>query len=141
MSGSTPRGAAALPPLDLRLALAVVIGGAIGSVVRAELATHWAHAPTHWPWPTFVANLVGAAVLGAVAVRTARRPGLHGLLGTGFCGGLTTFSTLQLEVLRMLDAGALGLAAGYVGASVAGGLLLAATTARIAAPRAAGPTP
>ncbi|MEH3053143.1 MAG: CrcB family protein [Patulibacter minatonensis] len=132
MPDTTPRGAAALPPFDVRVALAVVLGGAVGSVVRAELASHWAHDPAAWPWATFVANLLGAAVLGAVAVRTARAPRLHGLLGSGLCGGLTTFSTLQLEVLRMLDAGAVGLAAGYTAASVGAGLLLAATTARLA---------
>jgi CrcB protein len=47
-----------------------------------------------------------------------RRP----FLGTGLCGGLTTFSTMQAEVLRMLDNGRVGLATGYVAASVAAGL-------------------
>ena len=44
-----------------------------------------------------------------------RRP----LLGTGLCGGLSTFSTMQVEILKMLDAGAWSLAAGYTAASVA----------------------
>ena len=48
-----------------------------------------------------------------------RRP----LLGTGFCGALTTFSTMQLELLRMLDEGRAGLAAGYAAASIAAGFL------------------
>ena len=46
-----------------------------------------------------------------------RRP----LLGTGLCGGLSTFSTMQVEILKMLDAGAWGLAAGYTAASIAAG--------------------
>ncbi len=43
-----------------------------------------------------------------------RRP----LLGTGLCGGLSTFSTMQVEILRMLSAHAWGLAAGYAAASI-----------------------
>ena len=44
-------------------------------------------------------------------------------LGTGVCAALTTFATLQLELLGMLDAGRAGLAAGYAAASVAAGLV------------------
>jgi len=44
-----------------------------------------------------------------------------GALGTGLCGGLSTFSTMQVEILKMLDARAWGLAAGYAAASVAAG--------------------
>jgi CrcB protein len=51
-----------------------------------------------------------------------RRP----LLGTGICGALTTFSTMQIELLSMLDRDAVGLAAGYAAASVAGGFLAVA---------------
>jgi fluoride exporter len=43
------------------------------------------------------------------------------LLGTGVCGGLSTFSTMEVEILKMLSAHAWGLAAGYALASVAAG--------------------
>ena len=46
-----------------------------------------------------------------------RRP----LLGTGLCGGLSTFSTMQVEILKMLSAHAWGLAAGYIAASIVAG--------------------
>jgi CrcB protein len=71
--------------------------------------------------------MLGAALLGYLVTRlqerlpvsTLRRP----LLGTGLCGALTTFSTVQLELLRMLDRHRYGLACGYVVASVTGGYL------------------
>lgn len=113
-------------PRDLRLVVAIMAGGFLGTVLRAELADRWAHDPTTWPWATFVVNVAGAFLLGYLVTRlqerlalsTYRRP----LLGTGLCGGLTTFSTMQLEIVRMLDANAVLLAAGYLIASVASGL-------------------
>src|SRR4051794_34980200 len=84
---------------------AVFCGGFLGAVARAELGEALAAGGPAWPWATLVANLDGAFVLGAVA--TALAPGSRGraLLGAGLCGALTTFSTFQLELLRMLDAG------------------------------------
>jgi fluoride exporter len=124
-----------LPPFDARVAFAVVVGGGIGSLTRAEVSTAWSHGAGQWPWATFVANLVGAALLGALVVRTSHRPHLHGLLGTGLCGGLTTFSTLQLEAVQLLDDGHAGMAAGYLTASIAAGLALASGAAWLARPR------
>ena len=78
-------------------------------------------APGHWPWATLLVNVAGAFVLGAVAARGYRRA----LLGQGFCGALTTFSALQLELLQMLDAGRAGLALAYAAVSLALGLAAA----------------
>ncbi len=57
-----------------------------------------------------------------------RRP----LLGTGLCGALTTFSTIQVELLQMLDADRLGLAAAYAAVSLALGLLAVALATNLA---------
>jgi CrcB protein len=114
---------------DNRELAAVFAVGALGGLVRAGVGTVAAPDPGGWPWATFAVNIVGAFLLGYFTTRllerlpvtSYRRP----MLGTGFCGGLTTFSTMQVETLQMLDAGRYGLAAGYTGASVAAGLLAA----------------
>jgi CrcB protein len=105
--------------------LAIFAGGCLGALARAALGEWLPHAPGEWSWATFAANVAGAALLGWAVTRlqertppTAyRRP----LIGTGFCGALTTFSTLQLELLEGADAGRAGLALAYVAASLAAG--------------------
>jgi CrcB protein len=114
-----------MPTYDRRELAAIFIGGAIGAPTRGALAEALPHGPTGWPWATFIVNVLGAFLLGYFATRlqerlptsTYRRP----LLGTGLCGALTTFSTMQLEVVRMIDHGRWGLATGYVCASVMAG--------------------
>ncbi|MDH6199274.1 CrcB protein [Mycobacterium frederiksbergense] len=116
--------------VDPRELAAVFVGGALGTVARASLAVLAAPAPGHWPWPTFTVNIVGAFLLGYFTTRllerlpvsSYRRP----LLGTGLCGGLTTFSTMQVETITMLEHGHWGLAAGYTAASIGAGLLAVA---------------
>ncbi|MGH3855198.1 MAG: fluoride efflux transporter CrcB [Pseudonocardiaceae bacterium] len=113
------------PRPDRRELAAVFAGGAVGALCRALLAQAYPAAAGSWPWVTFGVNLVGAFLLGYFATRLQERLPLSSyrrpLLGTGVCGGLTTFSTMQVELLRMLDTGRLGLAAGYASASVLGG--------------------
>ena len=70
----------------------------------------------------FLLGYFTTRLLERLPVSSYRRP----LLGTGLCGGLTTFSTMQVETITMLEHGHWGLAAGYTGASVAAGLLAVA---------------
>src|SRR5690242_15657144 len=112
---------------DGRELAAVFVGGAVGTLARAGLATLAPAHSGHWPWPTFTVNIVGAFLLGYFVTRllerlpvsSYRRP----LLGTGLCGGLTTFSTMQVETLKMIEHGCWGLAVGYTVTSIALGLL------------------
>jgi CrcB protein len=113
----------------MRALTAVFAGGFIGAIARAQLAESVASDPARWPWATFVANVLGALALGYVATRLKGTRRL--LLGPGLCGALTTFSTLQLELLVMLDDGRWVLAAGYALASVLAGLGAVALTSRI----------
>jgi fluoride exporter len=117
-----PPRARLLPRLDVREVAAVFVGGAVGTLLRAALAQAWPHGPHSWPWPTFVVNVVAAALLGYFVTRLQERLPLSSyrrpLLGTGICGGLSTFSTMQVELVRMIDAHAYGLAAAYAATSI-----------------------
>jgi CrcB protein len=116
--------------IDRRELAAVFAGGCAGAVARAELAQALPPTSGEWPWATFIVNVAGAFLLGYFTTRLQERLPLSAyrrpLLGTGLCGGLTTFSTMQLELLRMLDAGDVALAAAYALVSVAAGFLAVA---------------
>ena len=106
--------------------LLVLVGGAVGAPSR-YLVDRWVQSrhASSLPWGTLVVNVAGCAVLGVVAgaADAADRPGwLLTLVGTGFCGALTTFSTLSFETVRLVEEGSARVAAAYVGLSVAVGL-------------------
>jgi fluoride exporter len=134
VSASQASSAAAFPPRRSRIALpradrreiaAIFAGGALGTLARAALAEAFPHAARAWPWPTFAVNIVAAFLLGYFVTRLQERLPLSSyrrpLLGTGLCGGLSTFSTMQVEILKILSAHAWGLAAGYAAASIVAG--------------------
>lgn len=111
---------------DLRRLTAIYVGGVIGALARVGLAQATPHGPGGWPWGTFAVNMVGALLLGYVFARLRDHPEdnlAHPFLTTGICGTLTTFSTLQLELFEMVDAGRIGLAAAYIAATLALGFL------------------
>jgi CrcB protein len=111
-----------IPLPDRKEIAAIVAGGAAGALLRVALARTNTGGPADWPWITFAVNLAGAFLLGYFATRLQERLPLSAyrrpLLGTGFCGALTTFSTMQLELLRMLDAHRYGIAIAYVATSI-----------------------
>jgi CrcB protein len=113
--------------VDRRELAAIFAGGVIGAIARAELGEALPDSSSRWPWATFIVNIAGAFLLGYFTTRLQERLPLSSyrrpLLGTGLCGALTTFSTMQLEVLRMLDADRVGLAVSYAVVSVAAGFL------------------
>jgi CrcB protein len=117
---------ATLMRADTRELAAIFIGGCLGAGMRAGLSqTLPVHAGS-WPWATFSVNILGALLLGWLITRLQERlpPTMYmrALLATGFCGALTTFSTLVLEVLAMLEHGDAALALSYTAASIVLGL-------------------
>ena len=109
--------------IDRRELGAIFLGGALGALLRAGIAEALPDPGVGWPWATFVVNVAGAALLGywftTLPHTQYRRP----LLTTGFCGALTTFSTVQVEMVEMIDAGRVALAVLYIAASVGAGLV------------------
>ena len=94
-----------------------------------------------FPWATFAINVAGSVLLGFVAAAYLNHPeparrNWYLLLGTGFCGGFTTFSTFSYETLVLVQNGRGWVAAAYVLGSVAAGLLGVWTAVALAGARA-----
>ena len=110
-----------------RLLLAIFVGGAIGAVGRAGFEKAFPATGDRWPWATFLVNVLGAALLGYFVTRLQERlpPSTYPrpLAGTGLCGALTTFSTLQVEVIELVRNGHVALGISYMVVSVIAGLL------------------
>ena len=133
MAASPSTSARTRPPTaHAGLYAAVFAGGVVGALARTGLE-RLLPAGHGWPWATFAVNVAGAALLGWLLTRLQERlpptTFRRAFAGTGLCGALTTFSTLQLEVLQLgRDDPALAVA--YLAASVAaGGLALYLATA------------
>lgn len=118
-----------LPPL--RNTLLVAAGGAVGALARAGLGVVLPAAEVGWPWPTFVANLSGAVLLGfllsVLGHVTTPRWWIRPLVATGVIGGYTTFSTLSVETLELAIGARWSLALAYAVLSAIGGLVAAWT--------------
>jgi fluoride exporter len=118
--------------IDRRELGAIFLGGALGTLVRAGVVEALGHGAPEWPWETFLVNVVGCFLLGWFAVAVPEGGYRRPMLMAGLCGALTTFSTVQLELLQMLDEGRVGLAALYVSGSVAAGYLGVVGATRLA---------
>lgn len=121
--------------VDPRRVGVVLVGGLLGGLARYEAVTHWAAAAGTFPWPTFTVNTAGAFILGLLVIvvlevigpSTYARP----LIGAGFCGSLTTFSSVAVQVDELVAHGHAGTGFGYLAASLAAGLLAAAAGAYV----------
>ncbi len=87
---------------------AVLVAGAVGAVLRYAVSRIFPVRPGRLPGGVLIANIVGSGIAGAV-IGLAERAALDGelrlILVTGFCGGLTTFSTWAIETVELADGG------------------------------------
>lgn len=103
--------------------LLVSLGAAVGAILRYDgtklIKKHW---QTTFPWATLAINVLGALLLGLVAATYTTAGSGYALLGTGLCGGFTTFSTMSFETAKLLQNKRWGLAISYLLISTVAGL-------------------
>lgn len=114
----------------------VFVGGGVGSVLRFLISIIWRHLSLHprfegmlFPWPTFIANVLGCLMIGMFyhyGEKCGLSPEARLLLTTGLCGGFTTFSTFSYEGVTLINAGCYGTYLLYVTLSIILGIVAAA---------------
>jgi CrcB protein len=106
---------------------AVAIGGAAGAAARYGLGLAWPDSSTAFPWTTFAINVGGCLAIGLLLAALERLTAPHRLvrplIGTGFLGGFTTFSTYAEQTRALLAAGRWPVAAAYVLATLIAALV------------------
>lgn len=108
--------------------LMIAFGAAVGAPARylTDRALQFRH-ETVFPWGTLTVNIVASLILGIVAGAGSHiDPGVAALVGTGFCGALSTYSTFGYETLRLVQDGARFYAAANVAVSLVAGIGAAA---------------
>ena len=119
------RVARAMSVAQIRI-VSILVGGAAGALLRGGIAEAFPHHGAEWPWATFAVNLAGALLLGWLTTRLAEQVAptryWRFLIGTGLCGALTTFSTFEIETIRLARDHHPGVALGYAAASLGAGM-------------------
>ena len=117
--------------------LLVFIGGGLGSLARYAVGLAFlGNFKSYFPFGTFAVNMIGCFLLGLILGFIQNKKWMDQelglLLGTGFCGGFTTFSTFSAETNQLIFEGNWYLALGYIFGSVGLGLLMAFAGLRLA---------
>lgn len=108
--------------------IAVALGSALGGLFRWVLGLKFNGLFPTVPPGTLSANLIAGYIVGVAVAYFAQAPGMAPewrlLVITGFCGGLSTFSTFSAEVVTLLQRGQLAWAVGAIGIHLAGSLVM-----------------
>ncbi|OQX02667.1 MAG: fluoride ion transporter CrcB [Thiothrix lacustris] len=108
--------------------IAIAFGAGCGAVLRWGLGLKLNALFPAIPLGTLAANLLGGYIAGLAVAYFAQMPGLSPewrlLIITGFCGGLTTFSTFSVEIVTLLQQGRMLVAMSAIGIHVMGSLLM-----------------
>jgi fluoride exporter len=96
----------------------IALGGGLGALARHGLAQLLPTPSGHFPWATFISNVLGCLLIGALMVLITEVWSAHRLirpfLGVGVLGGFTTFSTYAVEINVLLRPATIGLAFVYL---------------------------
>ena len=108
--------------------IAISLGASLGALLRWQLGLKLNTFFPFLPPGTLTANLIGGYIIGFAIAYFAQTPDIAPewrlLIITGFCGGLTTFSTFSAEVVTLLQDGRLAWAMGSIATHVAGSLAM-----------------
>jgi CrcB protein len=113
------------PAIPLSHVAVVFAGGVLGGLARYGISQAWPAATTSFPTAILIINTAGAFLLGVLVTVVALRAApehLRPFLGSGFCGGFTTFSSVVTADDLLLAHGHAAIAVGYLAASLVAGL-------------------
>jgi CrcB protein len=112
----------------LKSIIAISVGAALGAIIRWALGLRLNGLFPALPPGTLVANLIGAYVIGVAMAYFATASAVPAewrlLIITGFCGGLTTFSTFSAEVVVLLQQGRMAMAGATIAVHVVGSVAM-----------------